>query len=72
MLHNQDKDLVGKCQRGNKEAFGQLAGKYQIRLFHLAYQFLGNQEDARGAVQDAFILAYKSIRKFRGQSPWTG
>jgi RNA polymerase sigma-70 factor (ECF subfamily) len=39
--------------------------------FTLAYRLTGNEEDARDAVQDAYLRAYRSLRRFRGDAQFT-
>ena len=50
------------------EAFDELVGLHQERVYALAYRILGNAEDASDVQQETFISAWKSIRRFRGES----
>lgn len=64
----QDLELVGKAKAGNREAFKALVEKYQERVFGLAYEVVGNREDAEDIAQEAFVKAYLSLGEFRADS----
>lgn len=59
-----DGNLVPRLQRGDDEAFEELVRRYAARLLRVARRFLSSEEDARDAVQDAFVAAFKSIGGF--------
>ncbi|PWT85181.1 MAG: RNA polymerase subunit sigma [Proteobacteria bacterium] len=42
--------------------------RYQDRLYNTVYRLLDNAEDARDAVQEAFLHAYQSLDSFKGDS----
>jgi RNA polymerase sigma-70 factor (ECF subfamily) len=63
-----DRTLIARCLQGRVEAFGELVRRYQDRLYNSVYRFLGNAEDARDVVQEAFLSAFRALRKFRGRS----
>ena len=44
---------------------------YQKKAFSVAYRITGNVEDARDAVQEAFVRAFKSRNDFRGEAAVT-
>jgi RNA polymerase sigma-70 factor, ECF subfamily len=66
-MADDDAELVQAAQRGDADAFGRLVLRYQSRIVALAAS-LGAGADAEDLAQDAFIRAYGSIRKFRGES----
>src|SRR5438128_12589748 len=61
-------DLVKQCQAGNTDAFDQLVTRYRTRVFGMIYNMVHNEQDAWDLAQDSFVKAWKSIRRFRGQS----
>lgn len=63
-----DRTLIAHCLAGQVEAFGELVRRYQDRLYNAVYRFLGNADDARDVVQEAFLSAFRALRKFRGRS----
>ena len=60
--------LVNLVKKGDKKAYNTLVLKYQDRLVFSVYKFLKDYELAQDISQEAFIKAYKSIDKFRGDS----
>lgn len=59
-----DVELIRKCQQGDSEALKKLVQKYQEKAVWIAYQMVGNFEEARDISQEAFIRVYRSIHKF--------
>jgi RNA polymerase sigma-70 factor (ECF subfamily) len=63
-----DRRLIAASLGGQSAAFGELVRRYQDRLFNTVYRLVGNAEDAQDVVQDAFIHAYQSLDRFKGDS----
>ncbi|MCX7785323.1 MAG: sigma-70 family RNA polymerase sigma factor [candidate division WOR-3 bacterium] len=63
-----DAELVKRAQQGNTSAFEELVRRYERKVYNLVYRMLGNEEDAKDALQDTFIRAYRFIKKFKGKS----
>jgi len=59
-----DAALVAGLRGGDAAAFETLVRKYMAVLLRVARRFLRSEEDARDAVQDAFINAFRSIGSF--------
>jgi len=55
--------LVRRAKKGDQEAFGQLMELHAVRVYRIAYGILQDQGEAEDAVQEAFLTAYKSIKK---------
>jgi RNA polymerase sigma-70 factor (ECF subfamily) len=60
--------LIASARQGDGRAFNQLVLLYQSMVYNLAYRILGDADAAADATQDAFIKAFKAMRKFRGGS----
>ncbi len=60
--------LVQRLRNGDDEAFATLVRTFSGRLLAVARRLLGNEEDARDAVQDAFLSCFKSLDKFEGEA----
>ncbi|MFA5093630.1 MAG: RNA polymerase sigma factor [Candidatus Omnitrophota bacterium] len=60
--------LIERARNGDREAFNLLVDLYRERAFSVAFGFTGNTEDAKDALQEAFVKAYISIINFRGSS----
>ncbi len=63
-----DAAVVERARAGDHEAFRVLVERYQARLFRLALRVLRDEEQARDAVQDAFLKIYRSLDRFEGRS----
>ena len=61
-------DWVKLCQAGDTEAFDELVIRYRTRVFGMIYNMVHNEQDAWDLAQDSLLKAWKSIRRFRGQS----
>ena len=59
--------LVRLAQDGNEQAFIELVRRSWDICMRLATSWLGNREDARDEVQDAFWKAYRHIQNFNQQ-----
>lgn len=67
------RDLVAAAKEGDTAAFGILVDLYQQRVFRAATSLLGSESDARDAVQEVFLKAYRYFSKFddsRELAPW--
>jgi RNA polymerase sigma-70 factor (ECF subfamily) len=60
--------LIRKARKGDVPSFNQLVLLYQSLAYNVAYRILGDEDAANDATQDAFLSAYKAMRKFRGGS----
>lgn len=65
---DEDIKLVSFSQKGDPSAFELLVKKYEKKMLNISYRMLGNYEDACDVVQDSFIMAYKKINEFKGES----
>ena len=63
-----DQELVTRAQSGRTEAFDELIAKYSPRLYGLVYHMTSNKEDTHDLLQDIFAKAYRSLKRFRGNS----
>jgi len=63
-----DRALVEEARRGNQEAFADLVGRYQVRVFNLARALTGNEAAAAELAQDVFVKIYRGLGTFRGES----
>jgi len=61
-------DLVKRCQTGDAEAFDELVTRYRTRVFGMIYNMVHSEQDAWDLAQDSFVKAWKSIKRFGGQS----
>ena len=62
--YQDDAEIIRQCQRGDQRAYKALVERYQDRAFWVAFNMLGNQEEARDVVQDAFVRVFRAIHRF--------
>ena len=60
--------LIARLRAGEESAFEQLVRSTSGRLLAAARRLLRNEEDARDAVQNAFVRAFQSLSRFRQES----
>lgn len=63
-----DSEAIDRTRRGDHSAFRVLVERYEGRALALARRILRDDEQARDAVQDAFLKAYESLRFFEERS----
>jgi RNA polymerase sigma-70 factor (ECF subfamily) len=63
--------LVERAQRGDREAFDELVRQTYAGTWTLAVRLTANEEDARDVVQEAYLRAWRSIGRFRGDAQLT-
>jgi RNA polymerase sigma-70 factor (ECF subfamily) len=63
-----DEELLAQTKSGDGTAFEVLVDRYMRKAYFIAYDIVGNQEDARDLSQEAFVKAYESLARFRGES----
>ena len=67
-VKSADLDLVGRIRSGDETAFEALYRQHATRLYNLASRMLGTRGEADDLLQDIFLLAYRKIGSFRGES----
>jgi RNA polymerase sigma-70 factor (ECF subfamily) len=67
----QDALLIKAFQGGDRAAFDKLVLRHKDKLFNLCYSFLGDYEEANDSSQEAFIKAYRGLKKFRFESSFS-
>ena len=70
-LQDDDNRYVSLCQGGDTNAFQVLVERYQKKMLNIAYRITGDYEEACETVQEAFLSAFKAIKKFRGEAAFS-
>ncbi len=68
-----ERELIQKCKAGDSRFYEPLVRAYERPGLRLALGMLGNPEDARDALQNAFVKAFEAIARFdlrRPFGPW--
>jgi RNA polymerase sigma-70 factor, ECF subfamily len=65
---DDDLSLARHVAAGDVRAFERLMRRFNRRLFRLARATLRDDAEAEDALQEAYLLAYRKISQFRGES----
>ena len=65
-----DRDLILRCQEGQRSAFEPLVTRYMRRASAFALGWTGNRDDALDLAQEAFARAFKAIDRFDTARPF--
>ena len=71
MNHPSDEELLAAHLRGDRDAFGQLVGRHERRVYGICLRMLGNREDAQDAAQEAFLSALRRASSFRQEAAFS-
>jgi len=63
--------VVEAARDGSRSAFDELVRRTYVDTYTLAVRLTGNEEDARDVVQDAYLRAWKGLKRFRGDAQFT-
>ena len=60
--------LIARCTTGDETACAELVAAHQRMVYGLAFNLLGNRDDALDLSQDVFLRVFRTLSSFRGQS----
>lgn len=63
-----DPAIVARARRGDHHAFRVIVHHYDERLRRLAYRLLGDRTLMDDVLQEAYVKAFRSIERFKGDS----
>jgi RNA polymerase sigma-70 factor, ECF subfamily len=63
-----DDTLIHRCCAGDTEAFAPIVRRYRDRMVSVAYQLIGDRDEAESVAQDAFVQAFTHLSSFEGRS----
>jgi RNA polymerase sigma-70 factor (ECF subfamily) len=67
-----EQELLAACRKGDREAFESLYVQHQKRVFSVALNFFGGDEErAKDITQQVFLKIFGRVDEFRGQSEFT-
>jgi RNA polymerase sigma-70 factor (ECF subfamily) len=64
-------ELVVAARGGARDAFDELVRRTYGDVFGLALRLTGDEHDASDVAQEAYLRAYRSIRRFRGDAAFS-
>ena len=60
-MSERDEELVGRVQRGDREAFGRLYDRYAGLVRSVCFEATGDVVDAQDLAQDVFLSAFRQL-----------
>ncbi len=66
----EERDLIVRCQQGDRLAFEPIVTRYMRRAAAFALGWTGNLDDALDLSQEAFVRAFKAIRRYDPERPF--
>jgi len=69
----KDEELASLAKAGDRAAFDALVRRHKVSLYRFVRHYVGNADDAYDVLQEAFIAAWRGLRKFdpaRAFAPW--
>lgn len=66
-----DRELVELARAGERDAFGELVGRYRSKVGRLALKITKNEVDAQEVVQEAFLNAFSKLDSFQGKAAFS-
>jgi len=60
--------LVQRCAAGDESACADLVNEHQRMVVQLAFNLLGDRDEALDLSQEVFLRVFRTIHRFRGQS----
>jgi len=61
-----------RCQQGDREAFQELFGGYRDTAYRFSIGMLGSRQDALDIVQEAFLAAFRGIKRLEPERGFAG
>ncbi len=73
MIQSEEASAIERSQMGDREAFSWIVKKYMKPAYYIALSYVSCEQDALDLSQDAFVNAYRHIKRFdtsRSFFPW--
>ena len=67
-MTENEANLIKRAQSADTEAFCELAGRYERRIYSLALHYSHDPQDAEDLSQEVWLKAYQAIGQFRHES----
>ena len=66
-----EKEAIARAQDGDASAFEKLYQWHSARVYALCLRMTGNPAEAEDLLQDTFVMVFRKIRTFRGDSTFS-
>jgi len=61
-------DLIEKCLVGDRDAYYRLYQLYSRSMYNVGFRIVRDEEEAEDVLQEAFISAFRNLKRYRGDS----
>lgn len=68
---DDDLKYVILCQNGDTDAYEVLVERHQKKMLNIAYRMMGDYDEACDVTQEAFLSAYRNIKKFKAEAKFS-
>lgn len=65
---SREECMQPQCEEDTERFFAQLLRRYRNPIVNLAYQMLGDRDEAEDVAQETFVQAFLHLKRFRGGS----
>ncbi|KKQ27863.1 MAG: RNA polymerase sigma-70 factor, ECF subfamily [Candidatus Magasanikbacteria bacterium GW2011_GWC2_37_14] len=59
-----DEELIDLIRSTNQELYSEIIQRYQAKLSHYLYKFIGSQDELNDVLQEVFIKAFRNLYDF--------
>jgi RNA polymerase sigma-70 factor (ECF subfamily) len=66
-----EKEAIASAQHGSSRAFERLYQLHSSRVYAICLRMTGNPAEAEDLLQDTFVMVFRKIRTFRGDSAFS-
>ncbi len=70
MVLIREDELLKRCRRGERDAFGPIVCTYEGRIYAYAVTMVRDGEEAKDLTQETFIRAYQRLHQFEPGRPF--
>jgi RNA polymerase sigma-70 factor, ECF subfamily len=68
LARGSDEILIARAKQGDFDAFETLIGRYEDKVYRLAFRFVRNETEAKEIVQDTLLSVWRKLDGFKGDS----
>ncbi len=66
-----EREILERIRAGDIDAVRDLFEQHRTRIYRVCLLYTDSTDDAKDVLQETFLRAYKSVRRFRGDSSFT-
>jgi RNA polymerase sigma-70 factor, ECF subfamily len=66
-----EREILDRVRAGDIDAVQSLFEEHRTRIYRVCLLYTDSADDAKDVLQETFLRAYKSVRRFRGDSSFT-